>query len=640
MRAVSPSDVVRDDDRAVRAELERSWGDRPGFLGWLSTTDHKRIALRYMITAFTFFLLGGLNAGLMWLQLSRPENGFLGPDAYNQIFTVHGTTMMFLFAVPMMHALGLYFVPLMVGARNVAYPRMNAFGYWVYLIGCLLLYAGLFTNTGPDAGWFAYVPLSGPEFSPGKRSDVWAQTITFTEIAGLIAAVEIIVTIFKHRAPGMSLNRMPLFVWAMLVMAFMTIYAMPWVASASLFLASDRLIGTHFFNPAEGGDALLWQHLFWFFGHPEVYIIFIPATGLVSQLVSGFTRREVFGYPAMVLANISQGFLAFGLWVHHMFTTTVPQLGSSFFTATSAMIAIPAGVQIFCWIATIWLGVPRFRTAFLFVLGFVVVFVTGGLSGVMLSSVPFDTQVHDTYFVVAHFHYVLLGALFPFFGALYYWFPKLTGRMLSERLGKWNFALFFIGVNVTFFPMHFLGFDGMPRRVYTYIAETGWGRLNLIASIGAVILVSSIVVLLVNIVRSLRRGDRAPDNPWDAETLEWATSSPPPCYSFVHVPVVEGRSALWDRSGRRPVVTGIRTDMRDTLVTTLVDALPDSRHYDPRPTTKPLYAALGIGVTFIALIFTPWGLPVGSLVFFAAMVAWGWPDRRSYEEQLRHEADA
>jgi cytochrome c oxidase subunit 1 len=640
MRAVSPSEITRADDQAVREALEQSWGDKPGLLGWISTTDHKRIALRYMITAFTFFLLGGLNAGLMRLQLSRPENTFLGPDAYNQIFTVHGTTMMFLFAVPMMHALGLYFVPLMVGARNVAYPRMNAFGYWVYLIGCILLYAGLFTNTGPDAGWFAYVPLSGPEFSPGKRSDVWAQTVTFTEIAGLIAAVEIIVTVFKHRAPGMSLNRLPLFVWAMLVMSFMTIYAMPWVASASLFLASDRLIGTHFFNPAEGGDALLWQHLFWFFGHPEVYIIFIPATGLVSQLVSGFTRREVFGYTAMVLANISQGFLAFGLWVHHMFTTTVPQMGSSFFTATSAMIAIPAGIQIFCWIATIWLGVPRFRTSFLFVLGFVVVFVTGGLSGVMIASVPFDTQVHDTYFIVAHFHYVLLGSLFPFFGALYYWFPKLTGRMLSERLGKWNFALFFIGVNVTFFPMHFLGFDGMPRRVYTYIAETGWGRLNLIASIGAVILVSSIVVLLVNIVRALRRGDRAPDNPWEAETLEWATSSPPPCYSFVHIPVVEGRSALWDRSERRPVVTGLRTDMRDTLVSTLVDALPDSRHYDPRATSKPLFAALGIGVTFIALIFTPWGLPVGSAVFFAGMVAWAWPDRESYEEQLRHEGNA
>ncbi len=640
MRAVSPSEVTRADDQAVREELERTWADRPGFIGWLSTTDHKRIGLRYMITAFTFFLLGGLNAGLMRLQLSRPENDFLGPDAYNQIFTVHGTTMMFLFAVPMMHAIGLYFVPLMVGARNVAYPRMNAFGYWVYLIGCLLLYAGLFTNTGPDAGWFSYVPLAGPEYSPGKRSDVWAQTITFTEIAGLIAAVEIIVTVFKHRAPGMSLNRIPLFVWAMLVMSFMTIYAMPWIASASLFLASDRLIGTHFFNPAEGGDALLWQHLFWFFGHPEVYIIFIPATGLVSQLVSAFTRREVFGYTAMVLANISQGFLAFGLWVHHMFTTTVPQLGSSFFTATSAMIAIPAGIQIFCWIATIWLGVPRFRVAFLFVLGFVIVFVTGGLSGVMIASVPFDTQVHDTYFIVAHFHYVLLGSLFPFFGALYYWFPKLTGRMLSERLGKWHFALFFIGVNVTFFPMHFLGFAGMPRRVYTYIAETGWGDLNLVASAGAVVIVSSVGVLLVNVLRSLGSGAPAPDDPWEAESLEWATASPPPSYAFVHIPVVEGRSALWDRSPQRAVVTGLRTNVRDTLVTTLVDAIPDSRHYDPRPTTKPLLAAIGIGVTFIALMFTPWGLPVGSVVVLIGMIAWAWPDRRSYAEQVAYEGHA
>ncbi|HEX6644049.1 MAG TPA: cytochrome c oxidase subunit I [Gemmatimonadales bacterium] len=637
MRAVSPSEITRADDRELHETLERVWGDRPGLVGWITTTDHKRIALRYIVTTFVFFLLGGLNAGLMRLQLSRPENDFLGPDAYNQVFTVHGMTMMFLFAVPMMLALGLYFVPLMVGARNVAYPRLNAFGYWVFLIGCLLLYTGFLTNTGPDAGWFSYVPLAGPGFSPGKRSDIWAQTVTFTEVSGLIAAVEIIATVFKHRAPGMSLNRMPLFVWAMLVTAFMTIYSMPWVASASLFLASDRLVGTHFFNPAEGGDALLWQHLFWFFGHPEVYIIFIPATGLVSQLVSGFTRRPVYGYPVMVLANIMQGFLAFGLWVHHMFATTVPQLGSSFFTATSAMIAIPAGIQIFCWLATIWHGKPQFRAAFLFVLGFIVVFVTGGLSGVMISSVPFDTQVHDSYFIVAHFHYVLLGALFPFFGAVYYWFPKLTGRMLSERLGYWHFGLFFVGVNVTFFPMHFLGLAGMPRRVYTYIAETGWGNLNLLASAGAVLIVGSVAVLLVNFFRALRRGDRAPDNPWRAETLEWATASPPPSYSFLHIPVVEGRSPLWERSERRPVVTGLSTEVRDTLVTTLVDALPDSRHYDPRPSAAPLYAALALGITFITLIFTPWGLPIGGAVFFLGMVRWAWPTLRSYREQLRYE---
>ncbi len=407
----------------------------------------------------------------------------LGPDAYNQFFTMHGMTMMFLFAVPVMTAVGLYLVPLMIGARNVAFPRLNAYGYWVYLAGGLFLYISFFLNTGPDTGWFSYVPLAGPAFSPGKRVDVYAQSITFTEIAALVAAVELIVTIFKNRAPGMTLNRMPLFVWAMLVQAFMVLFAMPWVATATQLLAMDRLVATHFFNPAEGGDALLWQHLFWFFGHPEVYIILTPALGFVSMIVATFTRRPVFGYPAMVLSLLSIGFLSFGLWVHHMFATGVPQLGQSFFTAASMMITIPSGIQIFCWIATIWSGRPRFSVPFLFVLGFVVLFVIGGVTGVMVASVSFDQQVHDTYFVVAHFHYVLIGgAVFPLLGAFYYWFPKMTGRMLDEGLGRWNFWLLFVGVNLTFFPMHQLGLEGMPRRVYTYLAGTGWGPLNLLAT--------------------------------------------------------------------------------------------------------------------------------------------------------------
>ena len=639
-RAVSPSRLATADDHAAAAELERTWGDRPGLIGWLSTVDHKRIGIRYMVTAFVFFLLGGLNAGLMRLQLSQPENGLLGPDRYSQLFTMHGTTMMFLFAVPMMTALGIYFVPLMVGARDVAFPRLNAFGYWVYLIGGLLLYAGLFTNTGPDTGWFSYVPLAGPEYTPGKRADVWAQTVTFTEIAALIASVEIIATIFKHRAPGMSLNRMPIFVWAMLVTSFMIVFSMPWVATASLFLAADRLIGTHFFNPAEGGDALLWQHLFWFFGHPEVYIIFIPSLGMVSHIVATFTRRPVFGYTAIVLANVAQGFLSFGLWVHHMFATTVPQIGSSFFSATSAMIAITTGIQIFCWIVTIWQGRPRFRVPFLFVIAFVVVFMIGGLSGVMVASVPFDTQVHDTYFVVAHLHYVLLGALFPLFGAFYYWFPKFTGRRLGERAGRWHVGLFFVGVHLTFFPMHYLGLAGMPRRVYTYLADTGWGPLNLLASIGAVVLVSSVVVFLANALVSLRRGTAAGDDPWEADSLEWATASPSPPYNFVHQPVVEGRSALWDRSEAGPVVTGLRTDVREALVTTVMDARPDHRHFAPSPTVAPLLAALATGVTFIALIFTPWGLPVGSVLLLVTITMWAWPSREEHADQRSQETGA
>ena len=637
--AVSPSEVTTESDRRVRDELEHSWKDAPGFWGWLTTVDHKRIGKRYIVTAFIFFLLGGIDAALIRLQLARPENGILGPDAYNQVFTMHGSTMMFLFAVPIMTAMGIYFVPLMIGARNVAFPRLNAYGYWVYLIGGVLLYVGFFTNTGPDTGWFSYVPLAGPDYSPGKRVDLWAQTVTFTEISALITAVELIVTIFKHRAPGMTLNRMPLFVWAELITAFMILFAMPWVATASLFLASDRLIGTHFFNPAEGGDALLWQHLFWFFGHPEVYIIFIPSLGMISQIVTTFTGRQVFGYTAIVLANIAQGFMAFGLWVHHMFATTVPQLGSSFFTATSAMIAIPSGVQIFCWIATIWAGRPRLRVPFLFILGFFVIFVIGGLTGVMVASVPFDTQVHDSFFVVAHLHYVLLGAVFPLFGAFYYWFPKMTGRLLGERMGRWHVALFFVGVNVTFFPMHYLGLEGMPRRVYTYLPETGWGPLNLLATAGAVTIALSVVLFLVNVVRSLRNGELAPDDPWGGDTLEWATTSPPPVYSFVHLPVVEGRGALWARTDARPSVTGLRTDSREALITTLVDALPDSRFHHPDPSIDPFLSAVATGAIFIALIFTPWGLPLGSILLLVTLTAWAWPTKTEHASHVKQESE-
>ncbi len=524
------------------AELDASWRDAPGLRGWLTTTDHKRIGRRYAATAFFFFLCGGVEAALMRLQLSRPENGFIGPDLYDRLFTTHGTTMMFLFAVPMMTAIGLYFVPLMVGARNVAYPRLNAFGYYTFLIGGLLLYVALFAGNGPADGWFSYVPLAGRDFSPDKGADVWSQTVTFTEIAGLIAAVEIIVTVFKCRAPGMSLARMPLFVWAMLVTSFMILFAMPWVATASMFLAMDRLINTHLFDPSGGGDALLWQHLFWFFGHPEVYIIFIPGLGMVSQIVGTFSRREVFGYPAIVLSMIATGILGFGLWVHHMFATGLPQMGASFFTAASAMITIPTGVQFFCWIATLWSGRPRLAVPLLFVLGFVATFLIGGLTGVMIASVPFDRQVHDTFFIVAHLHYVLIGgALFPLFGALHYWWPKLTGRLLDERLGRWQFWLFFIGVNVTFFPMHLLGLHGMPRRVYTYLAGTGWGGLNLLASIGAVTIAASVVVFLVAMWQSRRASAVAGSNPWDADSLEWATRSPPP-YNFALVPVVTSRA--------------------------------------------------------------------------------------------------
>ncbi|HEV7839050.1 MAG TPA: cytochrome c oxidase subunit I [Gemmatimonadaceae bacterium] len=633
----SPRDPRRaeeTDSDHQRALLNRAWREGRGLWGWLTSVNHASIGKRYIVTAFMFLLLGGLEAAMMRLQLARPENNVLGPDMYNQVFTMHGTTMMFLFAVPVMIGMGLYFVPLMLGTRNVAFPRLNAFGYYTYLIGGCLLYAGFLVNSGPDAGWFNYVPLSGPEFSPGKRVDIWAQTITFTEISGLIGAAQIIVTTFKQRAPGMSLNRIPLFVWSQLVMAIMIIFALPAVAVDSGFLAMDRLIDTHFFNPAEGGDALLWQHIFWFFGHPEVYIIFVPALGMVSALVETFTRRPVFGYPVMVLALIATGFVSFGLWVHHMFATPIPQLGQSFFTAASTLIAIPSGVQIFCWIGTIWSGKPRFTTPFLFVLGFIFLFMIGGLTGVMVASVPFDLQVHDTYFVVAHLHYVLIGGgLFPLLGAFYYWFPKVTGRMLSERLGKIHFWMMFIGVNLAFFPMHQLGLEGMPRRVYTYLSGMGWGALNLAATLGAVLTVLAMVVFLVNIAQSLRKLPDAGDDPWAGPTLEWGTSSPPPAYVFENIPIADSRTPLWTNPQELPVVTGLRDDIREVLITSTLDAIPDSRQADPLPSIWPFLAALAVGVLFIVSIFNPIGTLIGTGLAAIAFLGWGLPTREDLEQE-------
>jgi cytochrome c oxidase subunit I+III len=462
--------------------------------------------------------------------------------------------------------------------------------------------------------------------------------ITFTELSSLSIAVVLIVTIFQLWAPGMSLNRIPLFGWSILVMSMMVIFAMPSVMLASTMLLMDRLVGTHFFNPAEGGDALLWQHLFWFFGHPEVYIIFIPALGIVSSIIVTFSRRQIFGYTAIVLSLVSTAFMGFGLWVHHMFATDVPQLGQSFFTAASMMIAIPSGVQIFCWIATLWAGRPRLQTPLLFVIGFFFVFVLGGLTGVMLAAVPLDLQVHDTFFVVAHFHYVLIGgAVFPLFGGLYYWFPKITGRMLSERVGIWNFWLLFVGFNLTFFPMHQLGLEGMPRRVYTYLAEMGWGHLNLLASLGAVLVALSVMVFIGNVLWTHRQGLVAADNPWQAGTLEWATSSPPPPYNFLHMPTISGREPLWERTTDQPIVTGLRHNIREVLVTNVLDAEPDHRTRLSGPSIWPFSTALAVSGLFIGSIFTPWAVPVGTIPITVTLVGWLWPSGKDHQEQLAME---
>jgi cytochrome c oxidase subunit I len=625
-----PSDGDVRDTHLSETEIDRrlavTWQTKLGFWGTLSTVDHKIIGRRYIITAFVFLFLGGILSLAMRLQLSQPEARFIGPDRYNQIFTMHGTNMMFLFAVPVMEAMAVYLVPLMVGTRNIAFPRLNAFSYWMFVAGGIVLWVAFAIDTGPDVGWFAYVPLAGPQYGIGKRADIWAQMITFTEISALAVSLELVVTIFKQRAPGMSLDRIPLFVWSMLVTSFLVILAMPAIMIASTSLILDRLVGTHFFNPAEGGDVLLWQHLFWFFGHPEVYIIFLPAVGMVSTIIATFTQRPVFGYLAMVMALITTGILAFGLWVHHMFVAGLPRLGESFFTASSMAIALPAGLQIFCWLATIWWGRPSFKTPFLFVLGFVFTFVIGGMTGVMVASVPFDTQVHDTYFVVAHFHYVLVGgALFPLLGAIYYWFPKITGRMMSERLGRWVFGLIVVGFNLTFFPMHVLGLQGMPRRVYTYQPELSWGGLNMFISLSALILAAGFLVFFIDVVRSARNGPIAPSNPWNASTLEWATGSPPPSYNFRRIPVVDDATPLWTNANKLHVASGLRVDRRELLVTGVVDASPEARESSPGHSIWPFCAAVATSVVLIWSIFSPWAVVWGTIPVAVALTGWFWP---------------
>ncbi|CDX22592.1 Cytochrome c oxidase subunit 1 [Mesorhizobium sp. ORS 3324] len=613
-------------DEELRARLRKTWGTNGGLIGFLSTVDHKVIGIRYAVTSFAFLLAGGVLALIMRLQLARPDNHLVGAELYNQLFTMHGTTMMFLFGVPVGEAFAIYLVPLMVGTRNIAFPRLNAFSYYVYLFGGLMLWGGFAFSIRPDVGWFSYVPLANLDFTPGKGPDYWAQMITFTEVAALAVSVEIVVTVLKQRAPGMTLDRIPLFVWTMLVHSFIIIFAMPAVMLASSMLIMDRLVTTQFFNADAGGDPLLWQHLFWFFGHPEVYIIFLPGTAFVSAIVATFSRRPVFGYLPMVLSLIAIGFLSFGLWVHHMFVTGLPQVGAAFFTASSMAIAIPNGVQIFCWIATLWDGKPVLKTPLIFVLGFFFIFVTGGLSGVMLASVPIDTQVHDTYFVVAHFHYVLIGGtLFPLVGAVYYWFPKLTGRLMDERLGKWQFALAFIGFNIAFFPMHMLGLLGMPRRVYTYPAEIGWGGLNLLASAGALLFFASFLLMAYNLLVSARKGALAGDNPWDADTLEWATTSPPQPQNFDRIPCLTSGSPLWSRDDDQPVVSGLKVDERELVVTSITEARPDIREESPAPSIWPFVAALATAAAFIGSIYTPWAITWGSPVVALALVAWFWP---------------
>jgi len=625
-----PANVPRDGPDLTGPELEarlhRTWARPRGLIGWLCSVDHKEIGVRYIVTALVFFAMAGLLALHMRLQLARPESNLMTPELYNETFTMHGSTMMFLFAVPVMQGMQIYLTPLMAGTRNMAFPRLTAFSYWMYLSGGLMLWIGHVLNISPDNGWFSYVPLAGPQFSPGKRADVWAQMITFTEVAALAVAVTLTATILKQRAPGMTLARMPIFLWSTLVTSLMVIFSMPSVALASSMLISDRSVGTQFFNPAENGDTLLWQHLFWFFGHPEVYIIFLPATAFVSEIVTTFSRRSIYGYSVVALSLVGTGILAFGLWVHHMFATGLPRVGYSFFTAASMSVAIPTGLQIFCWIATMWEGRPRLTVPMLYVIGFIFTFVIGGLSGVIIASVPLDLQLTDTYFIVAHLHYVLIGgSVFPLLGAITYWFPKVTGRMMSERMGKVAFWTIFLGFQLAFFPMHISGLMGMPRRVFTYPAGMGLELWNMLSTIGAFVVGAAVLLFVVNLLASLFRGAPAGPNPWEAPSLEWATASPPGPYNFAHIPVVESRTPLWENEDSLRVVHGLRVDEPELLLTTVISAAPDIREPGVAPSLWPFISTIAVAVAFVCSIFSPWALVFGAVPVGIALTAWFWP---------------
>jgi cytochrome c oxidase subunit I+III len=615
-------------------EFKKTWGSPSGFIGMLREVNNIPIAQRYMLTGFAFFALGGVLALLMRIQLGSPENTFLDAETYNQLFTMHGTTMMFLFVIPFIEALANYMLPLLLGTRDLPFPRMTALSYWTFLFGGIFLYASFLFGAAPDGGWFAYVPLTNLEYSPGINMDFWDIGLSVAEIAALGAAAEMIVAILRMRAAGMKLNRMPLFAWAMLVTGVMIIFAFTPLIVGTAMLELDRKGLTAFFKPESGGKPLLWQHLFWVFGHPEVYIMFIPAAGIVSHIVQTFSQRPLVSYPLMVLSIVATGFISFGLWVHHMFTTGISSVALGFFTAASMAIAIPNGVQVFGWIATLWSGRPIWRTPLLFVLGFLVLFTIGGLTGIMVGSVPFDWQAHDSYFLVAHFHYVLIGGVvFPLFAGLYYWLPKVTGRLLDERLGRWNFWVMFIFFNVAFFPMHLSGLLGMPRRVYTYPAGIGLDTLNLISTIGAFGFAAGIGLFVVNVIWSRKRGKEAESNPWGSDSLEWSETSPPPDAQFIRIPVVRSRLPLWEQRDLLPHEPNLVRQMEDlnarparwrgALVVSTLDATPVAIAHVPNSTIAPFTMAVAFLAIFAgALVDEVLLLGFGAALTALALFLW------------------
>jgi cytochrome c oxidase subunit I len=583
-----------------------------GVWSWITTVDHKRIGILYGVTALAFFLIGGLEALIIRLQLIKPNNTLVSAETFNALFTMHGTTMVFLAIMPFSAAFFNYMIPLMIGARDVAFPRLNALSYWIFLLGGLFLNASFLVGAPPDGGWFGYTSLTLRQFSPGMNIDFWVLSLQVLGASSVMAGVNFITTILNMRAPGLTLMRMPVFIWMSLVVQFLIVLAFPPITIGLVFLMFDRFFGTHFYDVAAGGDVVLWQHLFWIFGHPEVYILILPAFGIVSEVLPTFARKPLFGAPVVIYSGVLIGFFGFGVWAHHMFATGMGPVADAVFSIGTMLIAIPTGVKIFNWLATLWGGAIRPTVAFHYAAGLIALFTVGGLSGVMHSSPPVDLQQTDSYFVVAHFHYVLIGgSLFGLLCGAYYWWPKITGRFLDERLGKIQFWILVIGFNLTFFPQHYLGAIGMPRRIYTYGPGRGWEFWNLMSTVGAVGIGLSILLFLVNAVRSTRHGTPAPADPWDGRTLEWRTSSPPPPHNFDTIPPVYGRDSFWrekhgDSRGRKPTPLPPRPE-------------PHGIHM-PSGSLWPLIMALGLIIAAAGALISVGIVIAGALI----LVVGGW----------------
>ncbi|MEP1213945.1 MAG: cytochrome c oxidase subunit I [Marinobacter sp.] len=626
------SEYAQAQNRERQQRLERVWGNLPGW-GALAAVNHTTVGLRFIATGLMFFLVGGLLAMLIRTQLALPGQDIIESGLYNQLFTMHGTVMMFLFAIPVLEGLAMYLIPKMIGTRDLVFPRLSALGYFCYVFGGLIVLSSLVLEVAPDAGWFMYTPLSSATYSPGPGSDFWLLGITFVEISAISAGIELVVSILRTRAPGMSLNKMPIFCWYILAMALMIVFGFPPLILGSVLLELERAAGFVFFETAGGGDPLLWQHLFWLFGHPEVYIIFLPAAGIVSTLIPVFARHPLVGYRWIVLSIITMGFISFGLWVHHMFTVGIPHLAQAFFSVASMLVAIPTGIQIFSWLATLWQGKVVFHLPMLWIIGFLVVFVCGGLTGVMLALAPFNWQVHDTHFVVAHMHYVLVGGmLFPLVAGLYYWLPHVSGRMPSDSLGRWGFWLFFGGFNLTFLLMHLTGLLGMPRRIYTYEAGLGWDWLNLVSSVGGFIMAIGVAVIVVDIVLHFRFGKRAEQNPWGADTLEWAIPMPVNTFNFSSLPSVDTRHPMWHTprlvesiaAGEHGLadVQALRRDIYGSDATT--GKLQEVVHL-PTNSWLPLMTASALAALCVSLLMKAYLLAaVFTIVALGLVLRWGW----------------